>query len=309
MGIIASKINAQFVVALGDNFYEHGITGDPVKRFNLTFENVYVNPSLMIPWYVIAGNHDHYGDVSTQIKYTDLYANTNHRWNFPSLYHSRSFSSGGVTLDLVLIDTVDLCYSEHLLDTDSFSPPPLLKKEESMSSGKQWKWIEEKLKNSKADYLLVGGHFPVYSICSHGPTPTLVKHLRPLLEKYQAHYLSGHDHCMMHWNEPDSHVNYVLSGMGCDCCYEASNMYNDLNPTDLEESLKWYIADGSDVKDVGDGTFLKVVGGFSSFEANEMALNIRYHDHEGNVLFEAESIPPRDLEKLSSVIHDDSMII
>lgn len=62
----------------------------------------------------------------------------------------------------------------------------------------QWDWIEAQMKASTADYLLVVGHYPVYSVCEHGNTQTLISHLRPLLIQYNAHYLMGHDHCMEH---------------------------------------------------------------------------------------------------------------
>ncbi len=46
-----------------------------------------------------------------------------------------------------------------------------------------------------APYLLVGGHFPVYSVAEHGPTQCLVDRLRPLLHQYHATvYVCGHDH-------------------------------------------------------------------------------------------------------------------
>ena len=67
--------------------------------------------------------------------------------------------------------------------------------EEIHVARKQWDWLESTLKESTADYLLVGGHYPVWSISSHGPTECLVDQLQPMLPKYQAtSYICGHDH-------------------------------------------------------------------------------------------------------------------
>ncbi len=47
----------------------------------------------------------------------------------------------------------------------------------------------------RAPYLLVNGHYPVYSVAEHGPTQCLVDRLRPLLHQYHATaYICGHDH-------------------------------------------------------------------------------------------------------------------
>ena len=47
----------------------------------------------------------------------------------------------------------------------------------------------------RADYILVGGHYPVYSVGRNGPTECLYSRLEPLLYEYRVTaYLSGHDH-------------------------------------------------------------------------------------------------------------------
>eukprot|EP01047_Picozoa_sp_COSAG01_P104223 COSAG01_NODE_33574_length_562_cov_0.723542_1_plen_168_part_10 len=99
MGVIGAQLDAKFVVALGDNFYHSpksncktgsgicngypnpdGLDGE--KRFQTTFEDMYSAPSLQVPWYAIAGNHDHGGNVSAQIAYgSDGLHHT--RWVYP----------------------------------------------------------------------------------------------------------------------------------------------------------------------------------------------------------------------------------
>ena len=69
------------------------------------------------------------------------------------------------------------------------------------------------MKKSKADYLFVAGHYPVYSGCEHGDTFLLKEFLKPKLEKYGAHYISGHDHCQFYINDGKG-VGYFLSGTG-----------------------------------------------------------------------------------------------
>ena len=75
----------------GDNFYFTGVKDVNDERFFLTYENVFHDQSLQIPWYVCAGNHDHYGNVSAQVAYTQR----SNRWNFPSLYYSKTFAVEG----------------------------------------------------------------------------------------------------------------------------------------------------------------------------------------------------------------------
>lgn len=51
--------------------------------------------------------------------------------------------------------------------------------------------------DSRADYLLVAGHHPVYSVGMHGTNHCLLQKLKPLLDEYKVTaYFSGHDHNM-----------------------------------------------------------------------------------------------------------------
>merc|ERR1712060_715837 len=92
------------------------------------------------------------------------------------------------------------------------------------------------LNSSTADYLVVAGHYPVWSICEHGPTKVLVERLKPLLE--HAHvsvYLAGHDHCAQHIDEGTG-VQY--HGVGAGYKYDGSVRHKDAIP---KGSLKYHM--------------------------------------------------------------------
>ena len=144
----------------------------------------------------------------------------------------------------------------------------------------QWTWIENTIKASTADYVLVAGHYPVYSVCEHGPTASLVTNLRPLLIEANAQYMCGHDHCMEHLVEPGTSVNYYLTGMGIECCYRSTNIKNV-----PANSLKWYMA-----KDTADKS---VTSGFSSVSVSKTGMVVTYYDQSGNVVYTAPTVPPR----------------
>jgi len=51
MGIIGEKMDFDFVVSVGDNFYKNGLTGVDDKAFEESFTNIYTTKSLHKPWY------------------------------------------------------------------------------------------------------------------------------------------------------------------------------------------------------------------------------------------------------------------
>ena len=79
----------------------------------------------------------------------------------------------------------------------------------------QLEWLESTLALSKADFLFVAGHYPVYSVAEHGTDMRLVHHLKPLIDRYNVTaYFNGHDHNLQHIRPKESAAHYVVSGAG-----------------------------------------------------------------------------------------------
>ncbi|CAN9509856.1 unnamed protein product [Ophioblennius macclurei] len=207
MSKVAEQMGADFILALGDNFYYKGVDSVDSPRFKTTFESVYTAKSLQVPWYVLAGNHDHAGSVKAQIEYS----HKSDRWRFPAFYYELNFripNTGGETLTVVMLDTIMLCGNSN--DYEDEKPRGPLR---AVDANRQLAWLQERLARSTADFLLVAGHYPVWSVSEHGPTECLLQRLRPLLNKYKATaYLCGHDHNLQYIEE--SGVGYVVSGAG-----------------------------------------------------------------------------------------------
>lgn len=199
--------NSDFVVALGDNFYFNGVTDEYDKRFQTTFERVFSNEEFQsVPWFVVGGNHDHYGNITGQVEYSKH----SKRWNFPSLWYTIKVKTPKFNATIVMIDTVMLCGNT---DDDHVADQPDPETRDQWNAVDQITYIEDQLKNNKDDYVFVAGHFPVWSVAEHGPTQCLLDHLKPMLQKYKVSaYMCGHDHNLQHIN--DDGVEYFVSGAG-----------------------------------------------------------------------------------------------
>lgn len=84
---IHNKYSTQFVISVGDHFYDHGILTSQSKRWISGFENIY--HSTLKPWYVIFGNHDLRGSVKAQIEYSKI--SKHNRWIVPSPFYAKDF--------------------------------------------------------------------------------------------------------------------------------------------------------------------------------------------------------------------------
>jgi tartrate-resistant acid phosphatase type 5 len=188
MAEAAEAANAHFVISTGDNFYSRGVKSVLDPEWEKGFEDVYTDTALMIPWYITLGNHDHRGNVSAQVDYT------NFRWRLPYFYykHTEEIAEGS-TVDFFHLDTVRL-----------------LKGDKAQEA-----WFKRELESSKAAWKIVIGHHPLYSGGTHGNTEELIALLKPLFEQFGVQvYLNGHCHDLE--RVVVGNVNYLTSGAGSD---------------------------------------------------------------------------------------------
>lgn len=274
MGETAERAMSQFTIALGDNFYDTGVTDVTDPRFKETFEDLFTADSLQSRWYVVLGNHDHYGNASAEIAYT----NHSKRWYLPDYNYTQVFPIGdsSATFQLVVIDTVQIA---GLTDPYDHSLPP--SGPASLPAAQdQLQWVESILKTSNATWLIVAGHYPVWSVAEHGPTQILVEQLRPMLEKYNATaYLCGHDHTLQHICEEDSTVEYYVSGAGH--LTDSSMAHESDIP---KNSLRFHYApfDPSESH-----------GGYTLFQLSPTIMNVTFYSDQGSQLYNTVVTTPR----------------
>lgn len=180
MAKTAEAIHAQFVISTGDNFYPDGVKSVNDAQWVTTFEDVYDAPALMIPWYIVLGDHDYNGSANAQVDYTKL----SPRWRLPATYYKHTkLLSDGSEADFFHLDTIQIKDDQYF--------------------GRQLTWLERELASSIAVWKIVVGHYPLYSGGTHGAkldgTDELTISLEPLLQRFGVHvYINGHDHDMEH---------------------------------------------------------------------------------------------------------------
>jgi tartrate-resistant acid phosphatase type 5 len=209
MSEISNKIKPDFIISLGDNFYPNGVKSTDDPQWTQTYQNIFNHPNLNCPWYSILGNHDYIYNPQAQIDY--YLEKKDERWTMPYNYYSVTKQLGSTTLQIVFIDTVELdtisTYS--LLNKDTIKKNNLTE----ANSNKQLEWIKYVLENSKADWLIVAGHYNMYTGGWHNSNLNLINMLKPLFIKYKVDmYFAGHCHNLEHLS--DSGIEYIISGSG-----------------------------------------------------------------------------------------------
>jgi predicted MPP superfamily phosphohydrolase len=202
----ADSVDAKLIATCGDNFQISGVASDRDPLWTSNFENVYKGNSLQVDWYPVLGNHDYRGNTQAQIDYSKI----SRRWRLTNQYYSIAREvNDSISVRLIFIDTPAMI-EEYRNNPEKY--PDAYKQ----NIDKQLKWLEDILKKSSEQWILVFGHHPIYSASQkHGNTEEMIAKVKPLLEKYKVQaYFCGHDHDFQHLHEKGHMLDYIVTGTG-----------------------------------------------------------------------------------------------
>ncbi|EXC05038.1 Purple acid phosphatase 3 [Morus notabilis] len=254
MGIVGEKLDIDFVISTGDNFYDDGLVGVDDPAFHKSFSNIYTAPSLQKQWYNVLGNHDYRGNVLAQL--SPILRKKDSR--FLCL---RSFILTTKIVEFFFVDTTPFVDDYFTNPEDhTYDWRGVLPRQSYLSN--LLKDVDSALKRSTAKWKIVVGHHAIKSAGHHGNTQELESQLLPILEENNVDfYLNGHDHCLEHIIDAKSQIQFLTSGGG------SKAWIGD---------IKWW--NPGELKLYYDGQ------GFVSLEITKKVASFSYYDVFGNVL-------------------------
>jgi hypothetical protein len=134
-------------------------------------------------------------------------------WTMPARYYIFNYTlpgDGGI-VSVINIDT-------QLIDTEHDDTTSVIYSDSNWKKVKSahLKWIDETLEEQSkiATWVLVAGHYPIYSVGVNGDNTELLSELHPILVKHQVHaYIAGHDHSNQFFTMDDG-ITYIVSAQG-----------------------------------------------------------------------------------------------
>lgn len=253
MGIVGEKLDADFIISTGDNFYDNGLTGIDDPAFEESFTNIYTAPSLQKQWYSVLGNHDYRGDVLAQL--SPVLRKLDSRW-----LCLRSFILNAEIVDFFFVDTTPFQEKYFVEKDHTYDWRGILPRDQYLSN--LLKEIDQALKESTAKWKFVIGHHTMMSAGTHGNTEELVAQLLPILKANNVDlYVNGHDHCLEHISSSDSPLQFLTSGGGSKA---------------WRGDVKWW--NPNEMKLYYDGQ------GFMAVQMTQTQVDVMFYDIFGNVL-------------------------
>jgi acid phosphatase len=255
LGEAMAANQGRFVLAVGDNFYESGVSSVEDPLWRARFEDVYTHPALQVPWHVALGNHDYGGVPQAQVDYTALSS----RWSLPARYYKvEDTYLRAVDVDMFVLDTSPFVDS-YRRDTESV----LGRNSAAQDPAAQMAWLDRALGASQARMKLVAGHHTIHSGGGvHGDTAEMVAQVKPILLRHGVTaYIGGHDHDLQHIVRDG--MSFIQSGGGMEA-----------RPVQAIEGTR----------------FCRATPGFAMATVSGDRLDLQFLDHQGTVLYRA-SIP------------------
>lgn len=219
---VCAERGCDFVLYLGDNFYNDGVNSLDDAQFQTKFEQPYAELDLI--FHVVLGNHD-YGELSLSRAKAQIeveYSDRSTKWNMPARYYT--FVQEHVQF--------------YALDTNEVMV---------WDSAEQQAWLDQERAASKADWHIAFGHHPYLSNGQHGNAGTYEG--TPFIPVASGHavkafmdesvcgqmqlYLSGHDHNRQ-WLQEQCGTAFVVSGAAA----KTSGLVGRDTPTHFEDDKK-----------------------------------------------------------------------
>ncbi|CAK9148657.1 unnamed protein product [Ilex paraguariensis] len=276
MGVIGEKLDIDFVISTGDNFYEDGLKSINDPAFSDSFTTIYTAKSLQRKWYNVLGNHDYRGNVEAQL--SAVLRDKDSRW-----LCLRSFILNAEIVEFFFVDTtpfVDKYFTDP--GNDTYDWKGVLPRNIYLSN--LLEDLKLALRNSSAKWKIVVGHQTIKSAGEHGVTQELVQHLLPILQENDVDiYMNGHDHCLQHISSTDSKIHFLTSGGGSKAWRGGVKWWNP-------EEMKLYY----------DGQ------GFMSVQLTQTQADFVFYDVFGNVLHKfmvSKDLSSTPFERLIKVLH------
>jgi hypothetical protein len=205
--VCADTGGCDFVLYLGDNFYDSGVDGltdqQFTDKFELPYQDLYNTAGSPMPFWIVMGNHD-YGTVSNEwfkVDYEIGYTNVSDRWTMPDKWYAFNHHNA----EFFGMDTTRLMWD--------------------FETGSQQDWLDGEVAASTAAWTFAFAHHPYISNGQHGnagnfegiPLLPLVSGLtvQDVVEESICgkvdFYLNGHDHNLQ-WLEPVCDTQFIVSG-------------------------------------------------------------------------------------------------
>ena len=276
---VSKTVNAQFILNTGDNFYYYGVKSTEDPLWENAFESVYAQPSLMVKWYSVLGNHDYGFSPEAQVRYK---SRNKDRWVLPSRYYSKRIQLGNTSgyATLIMLDTSpcitdyrnndptkwDPCGSDFPSPSDCKFHENIIKENCTL----QYIWLNTLIPTiPKDDWVIAVGHHPADEID--------VMDLTSLLQSADIDlYLNGHTHAMAQYSV-DGNPSFVTTGGGC--------MVNvDENAKQQKQLFKKATAKAKNEQHSFSSIWHKVSAGFTvhTFSDDLLELTTQLVDGHGN---------------------------